>query len=92
MGVGSTGIVEPGDIGEKALLELLDGLVGTAVQLFPLQILEKAFHDRIVVGMTLRRKGLDHPRFIDHLAKIPGGEPASPIRMEHDALGNAPES
>ncbi len=51
MGMWSDGIVEAVDVGNEALLELIDGLKRTAVQFFLFQILEKAFHDRIVIRM-----------------------------------------
>lgn len=89
MGVGSAGVIETGNVGRQALLELLDGLVIAPVQLLLFQILEKALHDRIVIGVALGGKGLDHPQFIDHLAEVPGSELTSPIRMEHDTFGNA---
>lgn len=89
MGVGSAGVVKAGDEGNQALVKLRNSQVGTPVQFFLLQMLEKALHDRIVVGMALCGKGLDHPQLIDHLAEVLSGELASPICVEHDALGNA---
>lgn len=89
MRMGPSGVVEAGNIGYQALLELLYRLVIASVQFFLFQIFEKALHDRIVIGVALGGKGLDHPQFIDHLAEVPGSELTSPIRMEHDTFGNA---
>ena len=91
MGVGSAGVVEAGDIGHQALLELLDGPVVAPVQFLFFQILEKALHDSVVIGVALGGKGLDHPQLVDHLAEVPGSKLTSSIRMEHDTFGNAPQ-
>lgn len=89
MRMGSSDVVETRNIGYQALLELLYCLVIAPVQFLLFQILEKAFHDRIVIRVALGGKGLNHPQFIDHLAEVPGSELTSPIRMEHDAFGNS---
>ncbi len=91
MGVGSAGVVEAGDIGHQALLELLDDPVAAPVQFLFFQILEKALHDSVVIGVALGGKGLDHPQLVDHLAEVPGSKLTSSIRMEHDTFGNAPQ-
>lgn len=91
MGVWSASIVEAGDIGHQALLELLDGPVVAPVQFLLFQILEKTLHHSVVIGVALGGKGLDHPQFVDHFTEVPGSELTSPIRMEHDAFGNAPQ-
>jgi hypothetical protein len=46
-------IVEAGDVGNETLLELLDSLVAAAIQLFLLEILKKALHNSIIIGMAL---------------------------------------
>ena len=53
MGAGSADVVEAGDIGHQALLELLNGPIAAPVQLLLFQILEKALHHRIVIGVPL---------------------------------------
>lgn len=67
VGVRPAGVVEAGDIGEKTLLELIKGLEAAPVQLLFFQILEKALHDSVVIGVAFGRKGLDHSQIInDH--------------------------
>lgn len=91
VGVRSAGVVEAGDIRHQALLKLLNGLEAAAIQFFFFQILEKALHDSVVIGVTLSRKGLDHRQFINDLTEVPGSKLRALIRMEHDAFGNTPQ-
>ena len=87
--VRSAGVVEARDIGDQALLELVKGLEATAIQFLLFQILEKALHDSVVIGVALGGKGLDHTQLVDDLAEVPGSKLRALIRMEHDAFGNA---
>lgn len=86
MGMWSDGIVEAGDAGNEALLELFGGLERTAVQLFLFQIFEKAFHDRVVIRMPFCGEGLDHAQLVSNLAKVCGSKLAASIRVEQDAF------
>ena len=91
MGVGPERIIKTGDVGDETLLELFDRLKRSAVQLFLFQVLEKALHHGVVIGMPLRGKRLDHPQFVDHLSEVRRGKLAAAIRVEQDALGYAPQ-
>lgn len=89
MGVGSEGVVESRDIGQQTLLELLDSQKAAPVQFLFFQILEKALHNSVVIGVALGGKGLDHLQFVDDLAEVPGSKLRALICMKHDAFGNA---
>ena len=91
MGMGSDRIIIAGDVGDKTLLELFDRLKRTAIQFFLFQVLEKALHHCVVIGMPLRGKRLHHPQFVDRLAEVRRGKPTTAIRVEQDALGYAPQ-
>ena len=91
VGMRSAGVIEAGNIGYQTLLELLNGLEAAAIQFLFFQILEKALHDSVVVGMTLSGKGLDHSQFIDGFAKVAGSKLGTLIGVEHDTLGNTPQ-
>lgn len=91
MGVGSFGVVETGDVGEQAMLKLVNGLEAAPVQFFFFQILEKALHNSVVIGVAFSGKGLDHPQFIDHLAEVSGSKLGALIRMKHGAHRNTPQ-
>lgn len=67
MGVGSECVVEAGDIGQQTRLELVNSLEAAAVQFFLFQILEKALHNSVVIGMAFGGKGLDHAQLVEHL-------------------------
>ena len=92
MGVGPDGIIEAGDVGDEAPLELFDRLERTAVQFFLFQIFEKALHHRIVIGMPLRRKGLHHTQLVDHLTEVRRGKLAAAICVEQDSFRDTPQS
>ena len=62
VGVSPVGVVETGDIGEKTLLEQVKGLEVASVQLLFFQILEKALHDSVVIGVPLAEKDWIIPR------------------------------
>ena len=91
VGVRPASVVESGNIGQQALLELFNGLEAAAVQLLFFQILEKALYDSVVIGMAFSGKGLYHSQFIDNPAKVPGSKLRALIRMEHDAFRNTPQ-
>ncbi len=91
MGVGSERIIKTGDVGDETLLELFDRLERPPVQFFLFQILEKALHHRVIIGMPLRGKRLDHPQLVDHLSEVRRGKLAAAIRVEQNALGYAPQ-
>lgn len=91
VGVRPAGVVEAGDIGEKTLLELVKGLEVASVQLLFFQILEKALHDSVVIGVAFGRKGLDHSQIINEHSKVPGGKLRALVGMKHDAFGNTPQ-
>jgi hypothetical protein len=91
MGMGADRIVEAGDIGNETLFELLDGLIAAIVQLFLLEILEKALHNSVIVGVTLGGKGLDHPQLVNDLAKICRSELGALVSVEHHAVTDTPE-
>ncbi len=74
MGMGSDRIIEARNISQEALLELVNRFVATAVQLLLLQVLEKALHYCVVIGMTFGREGLDHAQFVNDLAEILQGK------------------
>ena len=90
VGVRSAGIVEARNIRDQALFELLNRLEVAPIQFLFFQILEKALHDSVVIGMALGRKGLDHPQFVDDLTEVPGSKLRALICMEHDVFGNTP--
>lgn len=66
--------------------------IAAAEQLFLFQILEKTFHDSIVMGMTLGGEGLKHPQMADGFAGVFGGKLSTLISMEHDTLGDTAQS
>lgn len=92
MGMGPDGVVEARNIGQQTLLKFLNGLIATSVQFLFFQILEKALHDGVVIGMALGRKRLNHPQLIDFFPEVSGSKLASLIRMEHNAFGDTPQS
>lgn len=92
VGMGSDGVVEAGNIGQQTLLKLFNGLITASVQFLFFQILEKALHDGVIIGMALGGKRLDHPQSIDFLPEVSGSKLASLIRMEHNAFGDASQS
>ena len=73
------------------MIELVNGLEAAAIQFLFFQILEKALHDSVVIGVALGREGLDYSQFIDNLAEVPGSKLRTLIGMEHDAFGNTPQ-
>ena len=90
VGVRPAGVVEAGDIGEKTLLEQVKGLEAASVQLLFFQILEKALHDSVVIGVAFGRKGLDHSQIINEHSEVPGSKLRALVGMKHDAFGNTP--
>lgn len=91
VGVRPAGIVEARDIGQQAAFKLLNGLEAAPVELLFFQILEKALHNGVVIGVAFGGKGLDYAKFIDCFSEISGSKLRTLIRVKDDAFGDAPQ-
>ena len=88
----ANGITEAVDVLKQAGVKFLQGSVSASVRLLLLQIYEEALHDRIVVGMTFDREGLNHSHLIQALLKGFGSEPAASVRVKNHTVTFAASS
>ena len=58
-------------------------------QFFPFEIFDKAFHNRIVIGVAFLGEGLNHVKRIQFLSEIGRSKLSFPVGVEHHALRNA---
>lgn len=70
MRMGSERVIDAVDILKNSKLQFIKRGIGSAVGLLGLEVLEKAFHNSVVIRMALCRKGLNYAGQVEMLAEF----------------------
>lgn len=74
MGVGAARVIKPCNIGNQALLQLLQSAKMSSIQFLLFEIFEKTLHYSVIVRMPFLGKGLDHVQGVQLFSEVCGGK------------------